>query len=135
MRRIMRNALVGVGVVVLLLLALGALPSYLGSGELYYLEVTPTDDDGAAVDIETLSERRYPYLTAAVAADDGRSDGYQRALGSFKDAFTHTPFDEHDALKQLEPEAARDGGDRVIIHLDDERYSVDIVSEPEEPDE
>jgi len=131
----MRNALIGLGLTLVVLLALGALPSYLGSGDYYYLEVTPTDDGGTAVDIETLSERRYPYLTAAVAADDGRSEGYQRGLGSFKDTFTHTPFNEHDALKQLEPDAARDGGDRVIIQLDDERYSVTIVSEPEDTDE
>ncbi len=131
MRPLMRNALLAVGLVVVLLLALGALPSYLGSGEYYYLEATETDDDGVAVDVEELSEQRYPYLTAAVAADDGRSDGYQRALGSFKDAFTHTPFDELDSLQQLEPDAARDDGDRVIIELDGERYSVTIVSEPE----
>ena len=127
----MRNALLAVGLVVVLLLALGALPSYLGSGDYYYLEATATDDDQTAVDVEELSEQRYPYLTAALAADDGRSDGYQRALGGFKDAFTHTPFDEFDSLQQLEPDAARDDGDRVIIELDGERYSVIIVSEPE----
>lgn len=131
MRRLMRNALIGVGVVILVLLALGALPSYLGSGDYYYLEVTATDDEGPAVDVEQVGERRYPYLTTALAADDGRSDGYQRGLGGFKDAFTHSPFDELSALQQLEPEASRDSGDRVIIQLDDERYSVEIVSEPE----
>ena len=127
----MRNALIAVGLVVVLLLALGALPSYLGSGDYYYLEVTDTDDDGTAVDVEELSEQRYPYLTAALAADDGRSDGYQRALGEFKDAFTHSPFDEFDSLGQLEPDAVRDDGDHVIIDLDGDRYSVTISSEPE----
>jgi hypothetical protein len=127
----MRNALIGVGVVILVLLALGALPSYLGSGDYYYLEVSATDDDRAAVDVEQVGERRYPYLTTALAADTGRSDGYQRGLGGFKDAFAHSPFDEFSALQQLEPEASRDGGDRVIIQLDDERYSVEIVTEPE----
>jgi len=129
MRRIMRNALVAVAVVALVLLALGALPGYLGSGEQYYLEASATDDNGTAVNVTEISERRYPYLTAALAADDGRSDGYQRALGGFKDAFTHTPFDEHSALQQLEPDAARDGGERVIVERDGQRYSVDIVSE------
>ncbi|MFW5977827.1 MAG: hypothetical protein ACOCP2_01150 [Halohasta sp.] len=125
----MRNALVAVGLVVVLLLALGALPSYLGSGEQYYLEVSTTDDDGAAANVTEISERRYPYLTAALNADDGRSEGYQRAFGGFKDTFTHTPFDEHSALKQSEPDAARDGGERVIIEWDGQRYSVDVVSE------
>jgi hypothetical protein len=125
----MRNALIAVGLVALVLLALGALPSYLGSGQQYYLEVSATDDTGTAVDVGNISERRYPYLTTALAADDGRSEGYQRGLGGFKDAFTHTPFDEHSALQQLEPGAARDDGDRVIVQLDEERYSVAIVDE------
>jgi len=129
MRRIMRNALVAVGLVVVLLLALGALPGYLGSGEQYYLEASATDDDGTAVNVTGVSERRYPYLTAALAADDGRSEGYQRALGDFKDAFTHTPFDEHSALQQLEPGAVRDDGERVIIERDGQRYSIEVVSE------
>ncbi len=131
MRPLMRNALLAVGLAVVLLLALGALPGYLGSGEYYYLEATETDDDGTAVDVEELSEQRYPYLTAALTADDGRSDGYQRAFGEFKDAFTHSPFDEFDSFQQLEPDALRDDGDRVIIDLDGDRYSVEIVSEPE----
>ncbi len=132
MRPLMRNALLAVGLVVVLLLALGAVPSYLGSGDYYYLEVTETDDDGTAVDVEELSEQRYPYLNGALAADDGRSDGYQRALGEFKDTFTHTPFDEFDSLQQLEPDAARDDGDRVIIAVDGDRYSLTIVSESED---
>lgn len=129
MRRIMRNALIAVGLVAVVLLALGALPSYLGSGPEYYLEVSATDDTGTAVDVGNVSEQRYPYLTAALAADDGRSDGYQRGLGGFKSAFTHTPFDEHSALQQLKPGAARDGGDRVIIERGTDRYSVTIVNE------
>ena len=132
MRPLMRNALLAVGLVVVLLLALGAVPSYLGSGDYYYLEATETDDDGTAVDVEELSEQRYPYLTSALAADDGRSDGYQRALGDFKDAFTHTPFDEFDSFEQLEPDAVRDDGDRVIIAVDGDRYSLTIVTEPED---
>ena len=129
MRRIMRNALLIVGLVVVGLLALGALPGFLGSGEYYYLEATAADDDGAAVDAQSISERRYPYLTAALAADDGRSDGYQRGLGGFKTTFTHSPFDEVDALQQLEPAAVRDDGEAVVIDHDSGRYHVTIVSE------
>jgi len=132
MRPLMRNALLAVGLVAVMLLALGALPGYLGSGEYYYLDVTETDDDGTAVDVEALSEQRYPYLTAALGSDDGRSAGYQRALGGFKDAFTHSPFNELDSLQQLEPDAVRDDGDRVIIDVDGDRYSVTIISEPED---
>jgi len=131
MRPLMRNALLAVGIVAILLLALGALPGYLGAGDYYYLEATDSDDDGTALDAEELGEQRYPYLTAALAADDGRSDGYQRAFGGFKDAFTHSPFDEFDSFQQLEPEAVRDDGDRVIIEVEGERYSVEIVTEPE----
>ena len=131
MRRIMRNALVIVGLVLVALLALGALPGYLGSGEYYYLEVTATDDRGEAVDVEGISERRYPYLTTALAADDGRSEGYQRALGGFKDAFTHSPFNELEALQRSEPGSIRDDGDRAVIDRDGDRYSVTIVSETE----
>ncbi len=131
MRRIMRNALILVGLVVLALLALGALPGYLGSGDAYYLEVTATDDDGEAVDADGISERRYPYLTAALGADDGRSEGYQRGPGEFKEWFTHSPFDEHDSLRQLNTDAIRDDGDRVIIDIEGERYSVEIVRVPE----
>ena len=129
MRRIMRNALLVVGLVVVGLLALGALPGYLGSGEYYYLEATATDDDGAAVDVESISERRYPYLTAALAANDSRSEGYQRGLGRFKDSFTHSPFNEVDALQQLEPAAVRDDGEGVVINHESGRYHVTIVEE------
>jgi len=125
----MRNALLVVGLVAVGLLALGALPGYLGSGEYYYLEATATDDDGAAVDAASISERRYPYLTAALDADDGRSEGYQRGLGGFKTTFTHSPFDEVDALQQLEPAAVRDDGEAVVIDHDSGRYHVTIVSE------
>ena len=131
MRPLMRNALLAVGIVAILLLALGALPGYLGAGDYYYLEATDSDDDGTALDAEELGEQRYPYLTAALAVDDGRSDGYQRAFGGFKDAFTHSPFDEFDSFQQLEPEAVRDDGDRVIIEAEGERYNVEIVTEPE----
>jgi len=46
MRRIMRNALLLTGLVIVVLLAVGAVPSYLGSGETYYLEATATDEPG-----------------------------------------------------------------------------------------
>lgn len=130
MRRLMRNALLLVGLVALVLLALGALPGYLGSGEVYYLEVTPSDDDGTALNATGISERRYPYLTEALGAADGRSAGYQRGLGGLKQWFTHSPFDEYDAIAQREPNATRAGGDRLLVEYETERYVVDVVSTP-----
>ncbi len=131
MRRIMRNALVVVALVVLALLALGAVPSLLGSGDSYYLEVTPVDDDGTAIDADELSESRYPFLMSALAADDGRSEGYQRGPGEFKEWFTHSPFDELDSFGQLNEEATRDNGERAIVDYRGKRYSVELVRVPE----
>jgi|GEM_PF-127646 hypothetical protein len=46
MRRVTRNFLLAMGVVVVLLLALGALPSYLRSGDPYYMTATPVGEVG-----------------------------------------------------------------------------------------
>ena len=135
MRRIMRNALLLTGFVVVALLAVGAVPSYLGSGEAYYLEATPTDEGGAAVNATAISERRFPYLTTAVTADDGRSAGYQRALGGYKTWFAHSPFDEFDALQRLDAEAVRDDGDRVLVTYEGDRYSVTIDTDGADGDQ
>jgi len=59
MRRVTRNALVVIGIVIVGLLALGSLPGHLGSGPSYYLEVAETDDDGPAVDASEITDRRY----------------------------------------------------------------------------
>jgi len=128
MRRIMRNALLLTGFVVVALLALGAIPSYLGSGEAYYLEATPTDAEGEVVNVTDISGQQYPYLTEALAAPDGRSAGYQRALDGAKEWFAHSPFDERDALVRRNPAAASDDGS-VRISYEGERYSVRIVSD------
>jgi len=73
MRTITRNLLLVLLAVVVLLLALGALPGYLGSGDPYYVEATVVEGgDGPAVVADDLSQRRFPYsfgaLTAAAAA-------------------------------------------------------------------
>lgn len=131
MQRITRYALVIIGLTIVGLLALGALPGLvLGSGPYYYLEVTPIEEDGPAVTVDEISERQYPYLTGAFEADDGRSDGYQRGPGSVKEWFTHSPFDEHSALIQHNPDAVLDD-DRVAIERDGQVYSVEIVREDE----
>ena len=130
MRRIMRNALLLTGFVIVALLALGAVPSYLGSGEAYYLEVTPTDADGEVVNVTGISGQQYPYLTEALTAADSRSAGYQRALDGAKQWFTHSPFDERDGLARRNPAAVSDDGDSIRISHEGDRYNVAIVSDP-----
>lgn len=132
MHRATRIALLIIGLTIVGLLALGALPGLvLGSGAHYYVEVTPIDDDGPAVVVDELPERQFPYLTAAFDADDDRSEGYQRGPGEFKEWFTHSPFDEYSALSQREPAAERDDGDRIVVERDGQRYAVEIVREDE----
>jgi hypothetical protein len=131
MRPVTRNFLLAMGVIVVLLLALGALPGFLKSGDPYFLTATPVENgtnasvanaslaDGSAVDAANLSERRYPYTTAALsnATVDatGQSDPYWRGPIGLKGAFTHSPFDEMDALTQQFP-AATDGDGVVVAH-------------------
>ncbi|WP_096389901.1 hypothetical protein [Halopenitus persicus] len=137
MRRVTRNLLIAIAIVALALLALGALPGYLGTGDPYHLTVEPTDADGPAVDVSTATDRRYPYLTSAlVAADagDGRSDGYQEGPFGIKEHFTHTPFDEQDALQRRNRDAVREDG-RVLIDHEGERYYVDVTRVPSETNE
>jgi len=117
------------------LLALGALPSYLGTGEPVYLVATPDDgtysvENGTAVNGSQLSPRRYPYATAALenatATEPGRSDSYRRGPVGFKGAFTHSPFDELDALRQ-QHEAATDG-DSVVVRHDGTFYRLAVTA-------
>ena len=125
MRPVTRNLLVAIGLVVVALLALGALPSYLGSGDPYYLTAESVETDQTAVDVNNVSERRYPFLIGALTADDGRSDGYQMGPYGMKEWFTHTPFDEVDALTRQVPEAAE--GDGVRVSYEGETYYVEVV--------
>ena len=123
MRPITRRAVVGFAVVVLALLALGALPSFLAAGEPYHLTATPTDADGPAVDATNLSERRYPYLIEAI--DTGRSAPYRRGPVGLKEAFSHSPFDERQGLVARNPDARRDGG--VLVVDGEDRYLVEVT--------
>lgn len=124
MRPVTRNLLVVIAVVTLALLALGALPSYLGSGDPYHLTVEPAERTEPAVNATGLSERRYPYLTGALASDDGRSTPYQRGPFGLKESFTHSPFDEVDALAARGPNATVDDG--VRVERDGETYLVAV---------
>ncbi|WP_144927159.1 hypothetical protein [Halorubrum salsamenti] len=125
MRRVTRNLLIAIALVVVALLALGALPSYLGSGDPYYLTAEPIETNETAADVNNVTDRRYPFLTGALTSDDGRSEGYQTGPYGVKEWFTHTPFDEVDALTQQVPEAATDDG--VRVRRDGRVYHVEVV--------
>ncbi|MBX0287160.1 hypothetical protein [Haloarcula salinisoli] len=156
MRRVTRNFLLAMAVVGVLLLAMGALPSYLRSGDPYYMTATPVGevDNGTAnatggttatptaatastentsvVDAGTLSERRYPYTTEALenATDDsaGQSTAYYRGPVGIKGAFTHSPFDEYDSLAQQYPAAV--DGDAVRVSHDGTVYRLAVTQTP-----
>ena len=136
MRPVTRNLVLGIVAVLVLLLALGALPGLLTSGDPYYVtatvvggSATATNASGApegsvntdatteALDATELSARSYPYTTAALANAStnasGRSRPYWKGPVGFKEAFTHSPFDEVRALGQLYPNASVEGGMRV----------------------
>jgi hypothetical protein len=128
-RQITRRVAVAIGLVVVALLALGAVPSALGTGATYHLVVTETDASGPAANVSDLSERRYPYLTEALAAPDGRSSGYRRGRFGLKEAFDHSPFDEVSALAAQNRDAqveTADGDRAVRVVTDGERYRVEV---------
>ncbi len=127
MRRIIPRAAVGLCLLVVALVALGAAPSALGSGDPYHLVVTEAESTGAAANASGLSERRYPYLTAALRAPDGRSSGYRTGPVGLKESFTHSPFDEVSALVARAPGAAVEGREHAVrITVDGSRYRAEV---------
>ena len=145
MRPVTRNFLLGMGVVFALLLALGAVPGYLKSGDPYYLTATPidgsdgtadataaTDANRTAVEAANLSTQRYPYTTEALddaaANGTGQSSPYWRGPVGVKGAFTHSPFDEYDSLVQQFPDAVE--GDGVRVRHEGALYRVSVTQQP-----
>ena len=126
MRRVTRNFLLAVLGVVVLLLALGALPSYLGSGDPYYLTATAVEGEGPAVNVTDYPERRYPYLVGALESPDGRSEPYRTGRFGVKEAFANSPFDEYRALREFAPEGATTA-DAVVVSYNGTRYRVSVV--------
>ncbi|EMA65728.1 hypothetical protein C461_13546 [Halorubrum aidingense JCM 13560] len=124
MRPVTRNLLVAIGLIVVALLALGALPSYLGTGDPYYLTAEPIETEEPTADVNNVTDRRYPFMMGALTADDGRSEGDQMGPYGMKEWFTHTPFDEVDALTQRVPEAAE--GDGVRVSYEGEAYYLEV---------
>lgn len=137
MRRRTRNAILVILGVVVVLLALGAVPGLLKSGDPYYLTATETDtatlaaDNRTAVNVTAISPRRYPYTTAALAnatgGPPGRSDPYWKGPFGVKEAFTHSPFDELDALTQRNGTAAVEGG--VYVQTNGTVYRLAITQD------
>jgi hypothetical protein len=107
-RPVTRNTVLGILLVVVALLALGAVPSLLRSGEPYYVTATAVEapDTEPVLDVANLSERRYPYVTGAVASaaaagnTTGRSEPYYDGPLGVKEGFAHSPNDEFDAIGQ-----------------------------------
>jgi len=129
MRRVTRNFVVLMAVVLVALLALGALPSLLTSGDPYYLTAEPVNasavgDDraGVAVNVSDLSERRFPYTTEALR--NGTSEPYWRGPLGMKEAFTHSPFDEVGALSGRSATATAEEG--VIVSDNGTLYRVAV---------
>lgn len=132
MRPVTRNLVLGILAVVALLFALGALPSYLAAGDPYYVTATVVEDgDRPAVDVTNLSERRFPYVTEAI--ETGRSDAYYRGPVGLKGAFTHSPFDEFDALDQraraANATAGAVNGTTAYVTKDGTVYRLDLVQD------
>jgi len=136
MRGVTRSLLVGIAVVLVLLLALGAVPSLFKSGDPYHVNATPTEGDGewnatTAVDASQLSDRTHPYTTTALtnasANRTGYSEPYWKGPFGLKGVFTHSPFDEVSSLRQRNPNAT--AGDRVRLSDNGTVYLVAVTQE------
>jgi hypothetical protein len=134
MRRVTRNLLAGVAVVLVLLLALGAVPSLLKSGDPYYVSAASlgenaTAGNDTAVDASELSDRTHPYTTTALANASANRTGYSapywKGPFGFKGAFTHSPFDEVGALRQRNANATV--GDGVRLSVNGTLYRVGVT--------
>lgn len=127
MRPVTRNVLLAILATGAVLLALGAVPSALRSGDPYYLTATPVENR-TALNASTLSERRYPYTTAALAdagsSTPGRSGAYWRGPFGLKESFSHSPFDELNALEQFDT-ATGEGG--PYVRHADTVYRLEVV--------
>jgi len=156
MRRVTRNLLLGIALVLVLLLALGAVPSLLRSGDPYYVSATPAGDangtvttdvsrgdettdpanvttraNASAINASGLSDRSFPFTTGALADAGsnrtGYSDPYWRGPAGFKESFTHSPFDELASLRQRAPNAT--DGDAVRFVANGTLYRAGVTQD------
>jgi hypothetical protein len=135
MRRRTRNTILAILAVVALLLALGALPGLLRSGDPYYMTATAADDgtlpeNRSVVDGAALPDERFPYATSALAnataGAPGRSEPYWEGPIGLKEPFTHSPFDELSALEQRNGTATDDA---VYVRTGESLYRLAITRE------
>ncbi|WP_435196143.1 hypothetical protein [Natronomonas sp. EA1] len=128
MREVTRNTLVAIGVVVVLLLALGALPSLLKSGDPYYVTAEPVSEapTETTINASNLSQRAYPYTFGALAnaPEGGQSEPYWKGPFGFKEAFSHSPFDEFAAYR--EQYAGATDGEAVFIRQGNTTFRLTI---------
>lgn len=140
MRARTRNVVVGTILVLLLLVAFVAGVGALKSGDPYYVTATPVDASAgdatgnqSAVNGTALPANRFPFTTEALAAAganaSGRSGPYWRGPLGVKEAFTHSPFDELQALRQRNPGST--AGDGVLVQRGNVTYRVGISREGE----
>ncbi len=137
MRRVTRNAVLVIVGLLVVLLALGALPSLIETGDPYYVEATVANATGPAVAGGNISERRFPYSfgavdAAAAGADPARSSAYYTGVVGFKAAFTHTPFSEFDEFETLAPAAVERTGDSPVgdvayLRANGTRYRLETI--------
>jgi len=134
MRRITRNFLIGLLVIVVLLVALGALPGLLKSGDPFYLTATPVDPAETnytaenAINAGNLSERRFEFTTTALANatnGTGSSNPYWRGPVGIKGTFTHSPFDELASMRTAYPEAS--DGETALVRVNESFYRLAVI--------
>lgn len=135
MRPVTKNAIYVIVAVVVVLLALGALPGLLKSGDPYYLTATAATPASNATPFNAseVTGDRFPYTTTALEratpGEPGRSDPYWRGPAGLKGAFTHSPFDEENALSRQYPNASTD--DSMYARHDGAVYRLTVVREVE----
>jgi len=142
MRTRTRNTILAILGVLVFLIALGALPGLLKSGDPYYLTLSPEGDWDAdngtlaganqtAIDLNNLSEDRFPYTATALdnasANETGQSHPYWKGYVGLKEVFTHSPFDERDAYEQRNGDAAAEDG--VYVRHDGTVYLLTVTQE------
>lgn len=146
MRPVARNLILAILGTLVVLIALGAVPSLIQTGDPYYVEATVAEESGPSVLADNFSEQRFPYAFEALnAAADGespaRSEAYYTGpggVGGFKGSFTHTPFEEYDEFESRGEAAVQRGadspvGDVVFVTYEGQRYRLEIVHVLEEP--
>jgi len=142
MRTRTRNFVLALFAILVALLALGALPGLLKSGDPYYLTLAPVGEYNAsngtlegtnqtALNVSDLPEQRFPYTTAALANASanatGQANPYWKGPVGLKEPFTHSPFDERESLARRNTSASTDDG--VYVHDGDTVYLLTITQE------